>query len=88
MRKLVQKDEPREKDASVGNRGANAAAGSDAVQISSAARNRAKLRAASDYREEKVRSVRERLEDGTLVTPESLRSGTRKMLDSLFSGEL
>lgn len=88
MRKLVQKEDVLEKEKSGENRETRAAAEGDAVQISSAARSKAKLRQASDFREEKVRGVREKMESGTLVTDESLRSGTRKMLDSLISGEL
>lgn len=60
----------------------------DAVTISPEARRRGKLRMASDFRQEKVADVKSRLENGTLVTPESLKSGTSKMLSGLLSGEL
>ncbi|MDR1613804.1 MAG: flagellar biosynthesis anti-sigma factor FlgM [Planctomycetota bacterium] len=88
MRKLVQKEDALEKDKSGEGRAARAASAGDAVQISDAARSKARLRQASDYREARVRNVREKLESGTLVTPESLRGGTRKMLDALVAGEL
>lgn len=60
----------------------------DAVTISPEARRKGKMRMASEFRQEKVADVKSRLEDGTLVTPESLKSGTRKMLSGLLSGEL
>lgn len=89
MRKLSQKDDAhlketadREKEA------AEAQESSDAVLISPEARRKGKLRMASDFREAKVADVKARLEAGTLVTPESLKSGTRKMLDGMLSGEL
>ena len=92
MRKLVQKDEAqtgRDKAGNDSHEAANAASGdNDAVQISSLARQKAKLKAASDFREAKVADVREKMQDGTLVTPESLRRGTSKMLDSLAAGNL
>ena len=93
LRKLIQKDEAaqdREKNGDGGAAEAQGPAGgdSDAVHISSAAKQKARLRAASDYRETKVAEVREKLEAGTLVTPESLRGGAAKMLDSLVAGDL
>lgn len=90
MRKLIQKDDAQEKNKK-GSGGASdvASAGdSDAVQISGAARRKNKLRQASEFRDAKVSDVRERMEAGTLVTPESLHRGTSKMLDSLASGDL
>lgn len=92
MRKLVQKDEAQNGKDKAGNdnhESAGIAAGdSDAVQISAAARQKAKLRGASDFREAKVADVREKMLAGTLVTPESLKRGTSKMLDSLIGGDL
>ena len=91
MRKMVQKDdssikekaEREEKEAA-----ASSGSSSDSVLISPETKRKMKLRQASDFREAKVADVKARLEAGTLVTPESLRSGTGKMLDSLASGDL
>ena len=60
----------------------------DSVLISPETRRKAKLRQASDFRQEKVAEVRAKMEDGSLTNAESLRSGARKMLDSLFRGDL
>lgn len=60
---------------------------SDAVTISPEARQKIKMRQASDFRADKVADVKARLEAGTLVTEDSLRSGTGKMLNGLVSGE-
>ena len=91
MRKLVQKDEAQlgKDKAGHNNDAASLAAGDgDAVQISAEARQKAKLRAVSDLREARVADVRDKMISGTLVTPESLRRGTSKMLDSLIRGDL
>ncbi|MCL2001166.1 MAG: flagellar biosynthesis anti-sigma factor FlgM [Planctomycetes bacterium] len=87
MRKLSQKDDAQLKE-NAERAAENAEENSDSVLITPAARRKAKLRLASDFRQAKVADVKERLEAGTLVTPESLKSGSKKMLDSLFSGEL
>ena len=91
MRKLVQKDEAQNGRDKAGNNtdAAGAAVGDgDAVQISSEARQKAKIRAASDVREARVADVRDKMIAGTLVTPESLKRGTSRMLDSLIKGDL
>lgn len=90
MRKTVQKDDAQSKDkAKKDISEQNITAGSDdAVQISGEARVKIKMRQASDFREAKVADVKERLDAGTLVTPESLKRGTSKMLDGLISGDL
>ena len=89
MRKAAQKDDAHLREAAEKTEqqeNAEAAKGVS-VSISPEARRKGKLRMASDYREAKVADVRTRMEEGTLVTEESLRSGTRKMLNGLFSGE-
>ncbi|MDR1745433.1 MAG: flagellar biosynthesis anti-sigma factor FlgM [Planctomycetota bacterium] len=90
MRKAAQKDDAHLREtAEKAEQQENAeAAKGVSVSISAEARRKGKLRMASDYREAKVADVRARLEDGSLVNEESLKSGTRKMLDSLFSGSL
>ncbi len=90
MRKASQKDDAQLKDAAERSEAEDVESGSasDAVSISPEARRKGKLRMASDFREAKVADVKARLEAGTLVTPESLASGTRKMLEGLASGEL
>lgn len=64
-----------------------ASGSSDAVTISPEARQKIKMRQASDFRADKVADVKARLEAGTLVTDDALRSGTGKMLNSLVSGD-
>ncbi len=86
MRKASQKDDAHLKETA--ERAEAESESSDAVSISPEARRKGKLRMASDYRETRVADVKARLEAGTLVTDESLKSGTRKMLGALFSGEL
>ena len=88
MRKLVQKDDQTIKENAERAEQTAEESSSDAVRISPEARRKAKLRQASDFRQAKVDDVRARLEAGTLVNPDSLKSGTKKMLDSLFSGDL
>jgi len=88
MRKMAQKDDAQLKEAAEKAEMGEELEASDAVSISPEARRKGKLRMASDYRQAKVADVKARLEDGTLVNPDSLRSGARKMLDGLFSGEL
>lgn len=89
MRKLASKEDSQNKDKL--NKESDAAlvqAGDDAVQISGEARRKIKMRQASDFREAKVAEVREKLNAGTLVSPESLKSGTTKMLQNLINGDL
>lgn len=89
LRKSMQMDEAQQRDSAERREKAELEAGnSDAVSISPQARRKGKLRMASDFRADKVADVKARLEAGTLVTEESLRSGTRKMVDGLVSGEL
>lgn len=88
MRKLSQKDDAQLKENADRAKEKAEEESSDAVVISPEARRRGKLRMASDFRQAKVDDVKARYEAGTLVTPESLKSGTGKMLDSLVSGEL
>ena len=88
MRKMSQKDDAQLKENAERAEQNEELDTSDAVSISPEARRKGKLRMASDYREAKVADVRAKMESGTLVTPESLRSSTRKMLEGLFSGEL
>lgn len=89
MRKASQKDDAQLKEtAEKAEQNEEAGESTDAVSISPKARRKGKLRMASDFRQAKVADVQVRLEAGTLVTPESLKSGTGKMLDNLFSGEL
>lgn len=92
MRKLASKEDAQTKnkttsDGSSDNAGA-LAGDNDAVQISSEARQKIRMRQASDLREARVADVREKMNAGTLVTPESLKRGTAKMLDGLISGDL
>lgn len=87
LRKMSQKDDAQNKE-NAERAEQNAEESSDAVVISSEARRKIKLRQASDFRQAKVDDVRSRLEAGTLVTDESLKSGARKMLDGLVSGDL
>ncbi len=87
MRKMVQKDDQTLKENAERAEQAENADG-DAVSISPEARRRGKLRQASDYREAKVAEIRARLDNGTLVTEESLKSGAKKMLDNLVAGDL
>ncbi len=88
MRKMVQKDDQTLKENAERAEQAEAQGDSDAVSISPEARRRIKLRQAPDLREAKVADVKARLEAGTLVTDESLHSGTKKMLDNLIGGDL
>lgn len=88
MRKSSQKDDAQLREAAERYEADEAESGSDAVSISPEARLKGKLRMASDYREAKVADVKARLEQGTLVNPESLKSGVGKMLGGLISGEL
>ncbi|MDR1536132.1 MAG: flagellar biosynthesis anti-sigma factor FlgM [Planctomycetota bacterium] len=89
LRKLTQKDDAHLKEtAEKAEQADTEATAEDSVLISPETRRKAKLRQAPDFRQEKVSEVKSRLEEGTLVTPETLRSGIGKMLDSLASGEL
>ncbi len=89
MRKASQKDDAQLKETADKNEELQENQdSSDAVSISPEARRRGKLRMASDYRQDKVADVKARLAAGTLVSDESLKSGMRKMLGSMFSGEL
>lgn len=90
MRKAAQKDDSHQREVAEKTEQQETAEASKgvSVSISAEARRKGKLRMASDYRAEKVADVKARLEKGDLVNPESLKSGTRKMLSSLFSGEL
>ncbi len=89
MRKTVQKDDAQSKDKAKKDLSEQNVTGQDdAVQISGEARTKIKMRQASDFREAKVADVKERLNAGTLVTPESLKRGTSKMLDGLISGQM
>lgn len=87
MRKMAQKDDQTLKENA--ERAEQEVHGDgDAVSISPEARRRGKMRQASDFREAKVADVKSRLENGTLVTDESLKSGAKKMLDNLISGDI
>lgn len=89
MRKLAQKDDAQLKEnAERAEQNAEAGEATDSVLITPEARRKAKMRQVSDFRQAKVDDVRARLESGTLVTPDTLKNGTKKMLDSLFSGGL
>ncbi len=91
MRKATQKDDAQVRENAEKSEQATEHAEASqgvSVSISAEARRKGKLRMASDYREAKVADVKARMESGTLVNEESLKSGTRKMLNSLFSGEL
>ncbi len=88
MRKMSQKDDASLKENAERAEQNEEFESSDAVSISPEARRKGKLRMASDFREAKVADVRARMEAGTLGTDESLGSGTQKMLNSLFSGDL
>ncbi len=87
MRKLAQKDDAQLKE-NAERAAENSDEQSDSVLITPEARRKAKLRQASDFRQAKVADVKARLDAGTLVTPESLKSGAKNMLDSLMTGEL
>ena len=87
LRRLVQKDDEK----TSGKAAKKAAAESqtapengDAVQISPEARMRGKLRSMPEVREAVVARVKAKMDAGTLVTDESIRSGSRKMLESLL----
>ncbi|MDR1518972.1 MAG: flagellar biosynthesis anti-sigma factor FlgM [Planctomycetota bacterium] len=89
VRKLAQRDDAQLKEnAEKAEKAESEAAAADSVLISPETRRKAKLRQASDFRQEKVDDVKSRLEAGSLVTPETLASGARKMLDSLYGGYL
>ncbi|MCC8180823.1 MAG: flagellar biosynthesis anti-sigma factor FlgM [Planctomycetes bacterium] len=89
MRKLAQKDDATQKEKSEReDRDVEAGNSSDSVLISPETRQKMKLRQASDFREAKVADVRARLEAGTLVTDDSVKSGVTKMLDNLASGQI
>ncbi len=92
MRKLVSKEDAQTHDSKKANDNEEStsllSSNDDVVQISSEARLKIKMRRAADFRDAKVQDVRERLEAGTLVTPEALKNGTTKMLNSLITGEL
>lgn len=89
MRKLAQKDDAQLKEnAEKAEQNVEAGEAADSVLITPEARRKAKMRQASDFRQAKVDDVRSRLEAGTLVSADALKSGTKKMLDSLFSGSL
>ena len=86
MRRLVQKDEEKTsgrdaKKAPVETPPAKSENG-DAVQISQESRMRGKLRLIPEAREAVIARVQAKMDAGTLVTDESLRSGGRKMLES------
>ncbi|MCC8189157.1 MAG: flagellar biosynthesis anti-sigma factor FlgM [Planctomycetes bacterium] len=87
MRKMSQKDDAQLKE-SAERAKENADESGDAVVISAEGRRKSKLRQAPDVRQAKIDAVRERLENGTLVTPESLKTATTKMLDGLIAGDL
>ena len=87
MRKTSQKDDAQLRETAERAEEASELS-SDAVSISPEARRKGKLRMASDYRQAKVDDVKARMDSGTLVTPESLKRGTQKMLDGLISGDL
>lgn len=90
LRKSLQKDDAELRENAERAEKAEEAEGSKsyAVSISPEARRKGKLRMASDFRADKVADVKARLEAGTLVTNESLKSGTQKMITNLISGEL
>ncbi len=87
MRKASQKDDAQLKENADRNEELQENS-SDAVSISPEARRKGKLRMASDYRQDKVADVKARLAAGTLVNDETLKAGMRKMLGSMFSGDL
>lgn len=90
MRKAVQKDEPR------GNSGKArditdqlvSDASSDAVEISPEARFKMKFRQIPDVRQERLDQIKEKMANGTLVTPDSLERGTSKMLLNMLGNTL
>ena len=87
MRRLVQKDE--EKGSGKDSKKSSAetpvkSENGDAVQISQEGRMRGKLRSIPEVRETVIARVKAKMDSGTLVTDESLRSGSRKMLESLL----
>jgi anti-sigma28 factor (negative regulator of flagellin synthesis) len=90
LRRLSQKDkdEAQLKEKETLERAEPTGTAGDSVLISPETRRKAKLSQALDFRQEKVAGVRSKMEDGSLTNPEALRSGTRKMLDSLFQGYL
>ncbi len=87
MRKAAQKDDAQLKETADKNEELQESS-SDAVSISPEARRKGKLRMASDYRQDKVADIKARMAAGTLVNDESLKSGMRKMLGSMLSGDL
>lgn len=88
LRKMTQKDDATVKEKAEREEREVLASDSDSVMISAETKRKMKMRQASDFRETKVADVRARYDAGTLVTPEALESGTRKMLDAMASGEL
>lgn len=88
LRKAAQKDDAHLRENADRAEVTDDVEGADAVTISPEARRKGKLRMASDYRTARVEDVRARMEAGTLVNPESLKSGVGKMLDGLVSGEV
>ncbi|MDR3210840.1 MAG: flagellar biosynthesis anti-sigma factor FlgM [Planctomycetota bacterium] len=88
MRKLASREDAIERSKKDKTEEATVSEGSgDAVQISDEARRKIKMRQAPEFREAKVADVRERLEDGSLVNPESLRRGVSRMVTDLIAND-
>lgn len=88
MRKMVQTDDQKLRETEEKEKLAETEDSSDAVSISPEARRKVKLYQASDFRQAKVDAVRARYDAGTLVTPQSLKSGVTKLLDALANGDI
>ena len=84
IRKASQKDESRNTASARMQSSASSESRSDAVQISPKAKMLGMLTQIPELREDKIAEIRAKLEDGTLMTEESVREGITNMLESML----
>lgn len=84
IRKTLQKDAGVSQSIQEEQAERSSASQADAVEISDQAKVLGKLSKTSDVRSEELSRVKEKLDDGTLVTDESVREGVSKLLGNLL----
>ena len=85
VRKALQKEESvKNKPAAPSSSTGGAPVREDEVRISSQAKVLGKLRKIPDVRQEEIKRILAKQDNGTLMTPEAIKESVAKMIDSLL----
>ncbi len=84
VRKTLQKEESAKAKATPSSVASGAPVREDEVRISSQAKVLGKLRKIPDIRQEEIKRILAKQENGMLMTPEAIKESVAKMIDSLL----